>query len=363
MDTFGEKRRAALEAHFTTDPDSISKPIITSLNGENSWLYSIPIPCDEKARGARHYFHIAVDPWLVGDLTMISGWFMTIPQPCQPAARDGAAVEAMAREIDALAASAAGDADTPDDGQERSPLGAIALTLELSDHANEPTLRTFDPSIPVVACDANTHALVKGWGHFNTIVTTPEVNSPDGLDGGGGGWPRLETSPPGALPSWLSVVRLAGAWICSGSMVAWRTSAAQGDAPRRDSILNFPHGFGPREPAAEALARAASGPGGSGGVSVAAMLHPLKENYQLWMQHTEGVEAGLALERALRPRVWVRAHDGALHYSGLFPRATMLRDRVRSLESGLEAEAAREGRPGRRPNFADVGNGEALVVT
>ncbi|KAL8366856.1 hypothetical protein RB595_008691 [Gaeumannomyces hyphopodioides] len=359
MDTFGEKRRAALEAHFTANPDTTSKPIITSLNGENSWLYSIPAPRDEKARGAKHYFHIAVDPWLVGDLTLISGWFMTIPQLWQPAARGGAAVEVIAREIDALAASAAGDADTTHDGQERSPLGAIVLTMELSDHANEPTLRTFDPVIPVVACGANTHAMVKGWNHFRTVVAAPEVNSPDGL-GADNGWPQLETSPPGALPSWLSVLRLAGAWICSGSMVAWRTSAAEGAVPWRDSILNFPHGFSPREPAVEALVRAASSP--KGGVSVAAMLHPLKETYQLWVRHTEGVEAGLALERALRPRVWVRAHDGALRYFGFYPRATMLRDYFRSLESGLEAEAAREGKPGRRPNFTDVGNGEALVV-
>ena len=40
----------------------------------------------------------------------------------------------------------------------------------------------------------------------------------------------------------------------------------------------------------------------------------------------------------MRPRVWVRAHDGALRYFGFYPRATMLRDYFRWLESGLEAE-------------------------
>lgn len=88
-----------LQAHFA-NRNATPRPILTSLNGDNSWLISFPRPPADRIRhGSKAYFHVVSDAWLTRDISVGSSWVINLRHPTAPAIPDGSAVEALVQEI------------------------------------------------------------------------------------------------------------------------------------------------------------------------------------------------------------------------------------------------------------------------
>lgn len=351
-------RAAVLREHFAS-PNFRPRPILTSLNDDNAWLVSFPqLDAEAKATG-RSYFHVVSDPWLVGPMVVANSWVFMMTAPSPPAFQDGAAVEQLAQEIEEAAATAAIAHDNPNKTREQaadseSPLvGAVFISLSLSDHMHEPTLRSFDSRIPVVAV-SEAAKVIEGWGHFDTVLATQDLG-PTRAES----WEVVHPGPP--LPPWLNVFRIPGHQSLNFAM-AWIWTRDDG---HREAMLLSPHGIRQDQPAFRAFLEMCQSEDQK--TSVLAMLHGLKESFTYGFRNTLGVAGGLALDKAARPRYWVRSHDCVPTYTGLIGWFT--RDFPRSLLDGITEYTGTQktGVPpdeedDHRPNLVNIENGESFIL-
>lgn len=348
------KRAETLEAFFASSPKSL-RPIMTSLNGDNSWILSFPRPLAERNATGRVYYHIVFEPWLVGPATLLHSWFIWMTLATPPSVPDVQAVEGIARQIEELAAKHLPDFDASlkkKKGEDEYDgfIDAILLSFHYLEHTHGPSLRTFDKRIPVIATKESA-AMVKPWNHFLTVheihdlsPTATTWNAPD--------------QHPGGFPPWLTHIRLPGqAELNFCSALIW--THTDNGVERHEAIIHSPHGTlldaGPldaflnAEPKTEKLA----------------LMHALKESHTLWIKMTYGVGGALPLYRKLGGvRYWVPSHHGELGYGGVFMRLTYTVDTERTLEYGLEEEKRVNGweEEGERPNLRLVENGGCFVL-
>ena len=386
-----QSRADTLRAHFSS-PNGAPRPLLTSLNGDNSWLMSFPRPAAERARpGSKAYFHIVSDPWLTGYASAGASWVISIRTVTPAAIPSGAAVEAVISEIENTAAAASENlisAPRSINDPEPSPIDAIFLNFHYSDHLDEATLRTFHPEIPVFAT-AEAAAIVRRWGHFSHVTETRDLD-PATAPGGTGAWRSLH--PRGSLPDWLTVFRLRGhhelnfataiiysSSPSSSSVPSSSTSSRGGGGgggggeedheTKHEALLYSPHGIKADQPALKAFVGYLDSAGDSDGgkVSVLVILHALKDSFAFGMATTLGVAGGLALERLTRPRYWVKSHDAPLGYAGIVAWVAWVNDVARTLRSGLDEEKEEvnggEDRGERKePNVVEVENGGCFVL-
>ncbi|KAF7324933.1 hypothetical protein MKEN_00535600 [Mycena kentingensis (nom. inval.)] len=251
-----------------------NRPILTSLNGDNSWLISFPVPANLRKNepGSKAFYHVVSDAWLQGDTGF--GWgLVCIEMPGKPKIRDGAGVGAVVREIE----SAVGDGTG-------AGVDAIFVNFHYDDHMHEGTLRTFDASIPVFATP-QAAGTIHAWNHFSTVVTTKDF----GVSATNEPWRAYHPGAP--LPDWLSVFRIPGHSVLNfATAMVWSPTSEQHEA-----ILYSPHGIRPSQPPLRALIDLISNP--STNFSILAILHGLKTSYAFGIQTTLGVENGIALTR------------------------------------------------------------------
>jgi hypothetical protein len=350
-------RTDTLRAYFSS-PNAAPRPLLTSLNGDNSWLISFPRPAAERARaGSKAYFHIVSDPWLTGYARLGAAWIYSLRTPTPAAVPSGAAVEAVIGEIEDAAASANLIPSLPTI-VESSSIDAIFLNFHYLDHMHEATLRTFNPDIPVFAT-AEAAALIRRWAYFSHVTETRDLEP-------GNTWSSVHPGAP--LPEWLTVFRLTGhhELYFATAIIYTSDSPASlgGEEKQREAVLYSPHGIKADQLSLKAFLQ---NPAGDATVSVLAILHALKDNFALGMRFTLGVAGGLALERMARPRYWVKSHDMLLRYTGVAPWLIRVNDVARSLRSGLDEEAkdviVGEDRGGRKePNLVEVDNGGCFVL-
>ncbi|KAK8091366.1 hypothetical protein PG994_000871 [Apiospora phragmitis] len=336
-------RSALLGAHLEKSEPSELRPILTSLNGDNSWLMSFPVPSGEGAtrpNPRKAYYHIVWDPWFAtsGVAVTIASWVASIAR----------GIESKAARADLV--------DHADDPQELM-VDAILISLHYTDHLHEPSLRQFDRRIPVIAAP-EAAATMKGWDYFQTVVPMKDMGN-DGSD-----WQALH--PNGPLPTWLTPFRLRGKGELNfATALVWsrgfRGEAAEPVQPAHEALWVSPHGMRMDPPALQAFLRDVTKT-----VHVLAMLHPLKES-SLWGRQTvHGVMGGLAVERALEgPKYWVRTADAVFSYSGLV--MLRVRDVRRTLDWGLAEEERLAGEKGeavvkRRPNLVQIDSGDSMVL-
>ncbi|KAK7714723.1 hypothetical protein SLS63_011614 [Diaporthe eres] len=390
-----------LRSYFGSAPEQPLRPILTSLNGDGSWLMSFPLPPAELRQenkvGRKRFYHVAVDPWLRGPATMVSPWLVFIERTEPAAVSDGAGVGAVVREIEELAAAARGEAFDADADAQPPLVDAIFIKLHLLDHLHQPTLETFDKRIPVFATP-QAAPTIRDWGHFDTVVETRDYmrNNGDGsvdrsastapgmpAAGHGSHWKTFHPGKP--LPEWLSVFRLASDWeVELATVLVWSHkghSNHQESGTRNEQhefIINTPHGVDVNTEAVAAFfddnvgknrntAGGAGQPEPADSMQCLAILAGLKDSYSFGMQSTVGVTRSLQLERKAGPRYWVKSHDLPVRYGGAVMRIRMTKEVIRTLEYGLEEEAKarlKEGQVGglRKPNLVKVGNGECFVL-
>lgn len=387
-------RTETLRSYFSSDPGQPLRPVLTSLNGDGSWLMSFPLPAAETRAGRKkRFYHAAVDPWLEGPASMVSPWLVHIERTEPAAVPDAARVGDVVREIEGLAAAAArGEEQNFDEhhGGAQPLVDAIFIKVHLLDHLHRPTLEAFDGRTPVFAT-AEAAPTIRGWGHFDTVVETRDYKryggdeGPAGAPGGRGAhWRTFH--PGGPLPGWLSVFRLVGDWYVElATVVVWSHGGGDGDEDeqqqqRHEFIINTPHGVNVNTESVAAFfddnvskdnsstAGGAGRPGGrAGGMECLAMLAGLKDSYSFGARETVGVERSLQLERKAEPRYWVRSHDLPLRAGGAVFRIRMNREVIRTLEYGLEQERKERLKEGkvdvlRKPNLVKAGNGGCLVL-
>ncbi|KAG6356365.1 hypothetical protein INS49_015753 [Diaporthe citri] len=394
-----------LRSYFGSHQEQPPRPILTSLNGDGSWLMSFPLPPaelrQENGVGRKRFYHVVVDPWLRGPATMVSPWLVFIERTEPAAVSDGAGVEAVVHEIEELAAAARGEVfDADSDAQSQPPLvDAIFIKLHLLDHLHQPTLETFDKRIPVFAT-AQAAPTIHGWGHFDTVVETLDYKryngdgNSDKSDSTAAGVPTADrgshwkTFHPGKpLPEWLSVFRLASDWeVELATALVWShesqlnrpESGTAGGSGRNEFIINTPHGVDVNTESVEAFfddnvgknrntAEGAGQPERADSMQCLAILAGFKDSYSFGMRQTVGVGRSLQLERKAEPRYWVRSHDLPLRFGGAVMRIRMTKEVIRTLEYGLEEETKARLEEGqvvglRKPNLIKVGNGKCCAA-
>lgn len=327
--------------HFTSRRDL--RPIVTSLNGDNSWLLSFPRPESERKSSGKAYFHLVHDPWLNGPETAISSWVVQLTLTSTPVITNGAGVEDLVHEIESSAAEA-GFIHRPEQGKVkgRSQIDGILLNFHYGDHMHKPTLLTFDSSIPVFTT-TDAAPLLKRFNHFTSITTYPDLDAT--FTGALNGVNRAQ-----GLPSYLKVFRIKGHHELNFiSIILWKSTPGT-----QEAILYSPHGLHTSTPVLQTLLHHAGPP-----FTTLALLHGLKESWTWGWQTAFGARNGLELYRQSRPRHWVATHNGALKYGGIV--WWLVNDIFRTVEWALGQE--KEGQEaGKDVKVEEVRSGECFVL-
>ncbi|OLN87046.1 hypothetical protein CCHL11_06482 [Colletotrichum chlorophyti] len=318
--------RGELLSTLNSTKSSPARPILTLVNGDNTWLISIPRPAGTQGKA---FYHILQDPWLGGSAIAGFAWVLRLDHKAKPALSSQQAIEDWIRDV-----------ETGVGGQKKDEeqwLDAVLITHFNLDHCHEGTLRAFEPSTKVFAVQ-DTVATITGWKHFDNVTTVPDFAR-------GEQWP---TTPD--MPEWLRVFRLqdeSGKYpnLHHGMVIS---TAASG---KEEIVLYSPHGV---EESIVGAAREANPD-----ASMLAMLHPL-HSCGLGAK-AKGVDNGLKLVRQNEPKYWVNTHDDKLEYSGLL---SYFMDHGRAtLEQGLEKEAKEKGIEQKKPNYVVVENGASCILT
>ncbi|KAK0747040.1 hypothetical protein B0T18DRAFT_305435, partial [Schizothecium vesticola] len=360
------------------------RPIITSLNGDNSWLLSFPYPTTTTASPTpnpaspspkprqKAYYHIAFDPWLAGPATLLTRsppLIASFSEPHPVAITSGAGVENIAREIERAAYYSttihppSSSHDETESGP--SPIDAILLTFHATDHMHEPSLRTFSPSIPVF-CTEQVAAIVRPWGYFDTFIVTKDYVAQSNNDRDEDAWRRLRPGDEddGGLPPWLSFFRVQGSFFLNLAFAVIYSSPAPSGEETHEALLFVPHGIKIDAPAIGGFLEEWGEARKDTSKCVLGLFHAMHESFSLGVAVTTGVIGGLALDKLARPRYWVKSHHALLVMGGVLPWLIWIKDVARTLAWGLEQEK-KNGKLGARsgaPNLVEVENGGCFVL-
>ncbi|KAI1740382.1 hypothetical protein F4680DRAFT_465798 [Xylaria scruposa] len=339
------KRSTLLKKHFD-NADRTLRPILTALNDDHSLLISFPRPLIERNSSGKAYYHIVSDPWMFGSAIMLASWIATIDLPDAAQFKNGDDVEDLIRQIEDTA-RASGITSSSDKAD--SPLlDAISVSFYYPDHMHEPSLRTFDASIPVFAAN-EAATIIQSWDYFKTVVPTHDLVQ--GMED----W-RSGAHPGPSLPGWLSIFRLIG-----HHEVNYATAIVWSSAPdTHEALLLSPHGIDIDQISIQTYVHDMKPQ-----ITTLAMLFPLHDTFAFGWRTTFGVVGGLKIESQVKPKYWVRTADGKLVYQGLIRWFGNVI--YRTIESGLEEVkklemAAKGNEPRRAPNYITVDNGSSFVL-
>ncbi|KJZ72883.1 hypothetical protein HIM_07646 [Hirsutella minnesotensis 3608] len=352
-------RSATLKKHLR--PAEL-RPVLTSLNGDNSWLMSFPRPEDERAATGKAFYHIVFEPWLAGPTSFLSSWFIHVSLTKAPAVCDPAAIEGVIGQIEDAArngrprSESAAGSDSEDEARDayRGGIDAILLGFHYLDHTHEATLRLFDARIPVVAT-LEAARLVQGYNHFH------EINLIHNLPASAETWRSPELHPGGSLPAWLWPLRMPGHHELNFCLaIIWSHADAAG-IETQEAILSSPHGIRLDSGPLQAFLRSKPA------TKKLAMLHGFKESHTMGWQTTLGARGGLALFRSMGDaRYWIATHHSELAYEGAMMRLLRVVDTPRTLQWALEEEKMRvdDAFTGtyQQPRAVQVDNGQCFVL-
>ncbi|PYI26330.1 hypothetical protein BP00DRAFT_419792 [Aspergillus indologenus CBS 114.80] len=110
--------------------DSLN-PVFTNLNGDSSWLISLPRPTGG-------YFHLLLGPWLGGPAIITSSWLSHITHVEQEKFQSIAQVEQLARDISRPSGT-------------EGHIDAVVVSHPFSDHNHKDTLIQLASTVPVYA--------------------------------------------------------------------------------------------------------------------------------------------------------------------------------------------------------------------
>ncbi|KAJ9498032.1 hypothetical protein H2202_006635 [Exophiala xenobiotica] len=288
--------------------------------------------------------------------SQFTSWVIHLGQSMTPAAITAEGVAILARQIEAAAATAVGINKNVVNGDEQQTrdVDAIFLGFHYLGHTHEPTLRLFDPDIPVLATP-EVQAIIKPWNHFSNIMTIPSLKA------SAKSWRTPDLHPGDPFPLWLTPIRLLGHHELNYVTVFIWTHPNGKTNEIHEAILQTPHGTKLDVGSLEAFLDSESKP------EKLALLHGLKESRAMGKMNTYGAAGGLTLYRKIGgAKYWVPTHDSELWYSGVLMRLMWVKDTVPTLQWALEEEAKTNGKalelPGGTPNLIKVENGHCFVL-
>ena len=302
------------------------RPVLIHLNADTTWLLQLPYPpsATRRPRG-RTRFNILIDPWLNGPQSDVAWWFSTQWHVVEPSVSTIADLNSILHELEPHAASSS------------SLVDVVAISHEFTDHCHRATLEELPASTPVFAADVAAN-LIRGWGHFDKVITSPELTP-------GVAWTRLTVGP---LPPWLAIGRVVTAgnalYYHAATLVAFDVGSGA------ESVVYSPHGIA----SSDLQSLRASG------VKTLALLHGLHD-VRIWMtkQLNLGARNGIKAVAASGARYWVATHDEVKTGGGFI--APFLQRTKYTLGDAVEHEQqTMEKAP--KYAFVELDSGEGLVL-
>lgn len=364
--------RAAWRAALAT-----SRPVIAHLNADTTWLLQLPISDSLKAPSksrpkakswapVRSRFNILIDPWLQGPQSDLASWFSTQWHVVAPHMQTLQELNAVLVSLEEDHAYASDESESP----KSSYIDCIVISHEFTDHCHQATLLELPRSVPVVATE-KAAALVRSWGHFDKVITTP------GFSASASDWQEVLVDHTGALPPWLGIGRVItegnALYYHSAVLIAFdlenspdqRATRSKDNAAQQqpEAVVYSPHGI--KGPDLECL-RAA-------GIKTLALLHGLHD-VRIWMsaQLNLGALNGIQAVRASGAKYWIATHDEAKRGGGFI--SWLLQRTTYSLRDVVEAEKAKgaqdenkdeeqdEDKNSAGYDFIELGSGDGLVL-
>lgn len=334
------------------------RPVITHLNADTSWLFSIPYPDaeKEKERGegngeGRKYFHILVDPWFKGGQSDVAPFFSQQWHVEESFVQSVGEVSSVIQKLEdgtfleeGKVKHEHGDISNQSSREKReNKIDLILISHEFTDHMHKETLLEAHPCIPVLAT-GKAASIIRAWEHFEKVGYIERFT---------GDW-RINTKGVGV--EWLGVSRVAYEgtdllYYHSALMVSFPKGEDQTEA---EAILYTPHGITPQNltPLLSASPK----------IQVLALLHGLQD-IKLGAQLNMGAHNGLKVFRLLKTKYWVGTHDEVkkgggivgwfLRRKGIGVQEAVERERIEGFGTGEELGDVR---------FEEVGNGGFLVL-
>lgn len=330
-----------------------SRPVLSHLNADTSWLLSLPYPSNVDRPQSRTRFNILIDPWFTGSQSDVASWFSTqyhaIPSSIQSTST-----------LNDILAEAEGETPTA-----TSYIDAAAISHEFTDHCHRATLEELPPSTPIFTT-TKAAELVRSWSHFTTVIDIPSLTPTTD-------W-RTTSIPP--LPPWLGISRL----VTEGNSLYYHSALviclAKPNSPNNtaEAIIYTPHGV---ESVTFAQITIADPP-----IETLAFLHGLHDvAITLSKQLNLGAHNAFKAQKLLKPRYWVGTHDEVKRGLGLIGpflrrKAWTIQDAIAQAATGQKASGAGvasdgEEEEGGAPKadkeadklpWVDLGNGETLVL-
>ncbi|KAK2627903.1 hypothetical protein QTJ16_002549 [Diplocarpon rosae] len=330
----GRLNRTQLIKDQLTDPGALSRPVLTYINGDVSWLVSFPRPESGQNIPNRKYYHVLIDPWFGQASIFISSLVLEMETGRDPWHTSRLAVDDTIAEIELAAGNSL--ASTED-----GPVVDAIFVTAMAEHCHQGSLLQFSASTPVFAVAAPARTIAS-WGHFDTVVTMCS------FDPSKSSW--KEGHPGAPLPAWLTAFPPTVTHSNNFGLVLI-TSANSGT---EEMILMAPHGIYAQESSINALGTT---------VKMLALVAPLKDSYAFGMKQVLGVEDGLAIAQAAGTRYYVRSGDFvSLKYKGVI--GWSVKDVPRSLQWGVDQRTAKLGadKVAEPPILIEIENGGSFVL-
>ncbi|KAH7318956.1 hypothetical protein BKA65DRAFT_409117 [Rhexocercosporidium sp. MPI-PUGE-AT-0058] len=322
---------------------SSRRPLLTHLNADTTWLLSIPYPETAASSDRRIYYHILIDPWLRGGQSDVAKFFSQQWHVEESAVQTISEVEDVVRGIE-------DNVEEIESSSTKSPIDAIVISHEFTDHMHKDTLLESPSSIPVFASSKAASA-IRSWRHFAFVAEIPRFN---------GDWRQSSLSP---LPEWVGVSRVAYPgqdllYYHSAVMVAFPSEEVEGDG-KAEAVIYTPHGISPSDLAPVADASPA--------IKTLALLHGLQD-ITLGAQLNMGAHNGLKVQRLLGAKYWVGTHDEVKRGGGIV--GWFLDRKNITLKEAIEREKGEKGEELKgsaveglkEVRFEQLGNGESLIL-
>ena len=150
--------------------------------------------------GARCYYNILIDPWLVGGQSDVASWFSQQFHNEPSSVQSVAELEELMHEIEGLARRLSSDSNGKVMNDKKDTfIDALAISHEFTDHCHKETLLEIHPDVPVFAIK-EAAKLIQSWKHFRTVTTVSVFGKDGNVD-----W-RSTSIPP--LPEYIGICRL-----------------------------------------------------------------------------------------------------------------------------------------------------------
>lgn len=315
-----------------------SRPLLAHLNADTTWLVQLPYPRGTTPPPGRTHFNILVDPWLQGPQSDVAWWFSTQWHVVPPSIATIQDLNSSLRELETRGADA---------GSPTSYIDVVAISHEFTDHCHRATLEELPKSTPVFATDVAAD-LIRSWGHFDGVITTPALSP-------GVHWSRLTV---GALPDWLAIGRVTSPgnalYYHSAVLLVFDLSGGVAASDDAETIIYSPHGIESQDLA----------PLSDSGLRPLALLHGLHD-VSIWMtkQLNLGALNGIRALGVSGAKYWIATHDEVKTGGGFIaPLLRRVQYTVREAFNHEEKRLQSEGKEVPGYNFLELASGDCMVL-